>query len=342
MLEELTNPTCLGRFGRGSRGRQLGSQFMPFLRREQLDQKIAICNYMEMSSDDDAPSFDPHAAAAIERAGRRLAMLRELAELGTRMTRELVERAAAAPADAEPRHNPAESFARVSRAVRLTLALEAKIDQDLAALRDGPAVAASDAEPAVWVRPDQSLRKGQPSAHRNRIRDNVWDAINRQITDLRPAHEILDALHERLTEGERYDAFVFLPLRESVEAICADLGLTPDWSRWTDDGFPHDAPSARYDWPDLWRYNAENAAHRRRNRAEANAASQPGSAPLDPHRRERTSAQARSAVKIIPSDYTKICCHDLARRVVENRAPKLAGETDDDNRSTAQRASRRP
>ena len=232
------------------------------------------------SDDDDPPSSAPPAAAPIGRAEQRVAMLRELAELGMQLTRVLVERAAAAPAKAEPepRHNAAESFARVSRAVRLTLALEAKADQDLAALRNGAGVTTPPddrdghddiAERVAWVRREKARLKGQPSAHRNKIRDNVWDVINREITDLLPSHEVLDALHERLTEGERYDAFVFRPLRESVEAICADLGLSPDWSRWTDDGFPPDSPEPRYDWPDMWEYDAEHAEERRRHRAEA-------------------------------------------------------------------------
>ena len=225
-----------------------------------------------MFSDDDSLSSEP-AAAPMERAEQRVAMLRELAELGMQLTRVLVQRAAEAPAEPEPRHNAAESFARVSRAVRLTLALEAKVDQDLAALRNGGGVATPPddrdgpddiAERVAWVRREKARLKGQPSAHRNKIRDNVWDVVNREVTDIYPAQEVLDDLHERLTEGERYDTFVFRPLRESVEAICADLGLSPDWSRWTDDGFPPDTPPARYDWPDMWCYDPEHAAERRR------------------------------------------------------------------------------
>lgn len=228
-----------------------------------------------------APSRDPpdDADPKVERAEQRLAMLRELADLAMRMSRDIVERASKAPADADPRHDPAESFARVSRAVRLTLALEARIEEDLAAPRDGvaavpaagPGATASPAAPrGVWLSPDH------PSARRNRIRDNVWDVINHEINDLKPATEALDALHERLTEGERYDGLVFRPLRESVEAICADLGLTPDWSRWGEEGFPPDERNPRKDWPKFWRPGAHDPeAHRRMIAA----------LPPDPHRR---------------------------------------------------------
>src|ERR1022692_2426117 len=75
---------------------------------------------------------------AVRRAEERLAMLRELAEIGMRLTRaverralaeaEAVEAPAAAARPAADRANsfdPAAAFSSLSRAVRLTLALEA-------------------------------------------------------------------------------------------------------------------------------------------------------------------------------------------------------------------------
>jgi hypothetical protein len=116
---------------------------------------------------------------------------------------------------------------------------------------------------------------GHPRAHRNKIRDIVWDAINHEITDILPAQEILDDLHERFVESDRYDAFLYRPLRESVEAICKDLGLSPDWSRWTDDGFPPDTRASRYDWKSCWRYDAKRVEAHRQSRAESEAARSP-------------------------------------------------------------------
>jgi hypothetical protein len=81
----------------------------------------------------------------------------------------------------------------------------------------------------------------------------VFEAINAEVGDVHKAHEVLDELHERLAEGDRYDAFVFRPVREAVEAIREDLGLNPDWSRWTDEGWPpppSDAP--RFVWQSCW------------------------------------------------------------------------------------------
>ena len=225
---------------------------------------------------DAKPEAPPEPAApAIASAERRLAMLGRLAELAMKLAEELAERALSSSDRSEPRHDPAESFARVSRAVRLTLALEARFEQDLAALREGGRAAAPpDEVEKVWRFPEDPLglkKRDHPSAHRNKVRDNVWDAINHEttITDLLPSHEVLDNLHERLTEGECYDSFVHRPLRESVEAICKDLGLTPDWSRWTDDGFPPDTRNPRRDWPSMWRPDPERAQARRLAKAEA-------------------------------------------------------------------------
>ncbi|MDB5479495.1 MAG: hypothetical protein JWO83_548 [Caulobacteraceae bacterium] len=228
-------------------------------------------------------------------------MLRRLAELGMKLAEELAGRGVPGADRPEPKHDPAESFARISRAVRLTLALEARFEQDLAALREGGAPAAPAVDPEAWVPPDDPggwKTRDHPSAHRNRIRDNVWDVINHEtaITDLLPSHEILDDLHERLTEGECYDSVLYRPLRESVEAICKDLGLTPDWSRWTEDGFPPDTRNARRDWPSMWRPDPKRVEARRLARAERKAAAESLAAaqtlaalaaqPPDPHRRD--------------------------------------------------------
>jgi hypothetical protein len=222
-----------------------------------------------------APARAPH-DPRIARAEERLDMLRELAELGMSLARELTRRTLGAPepvADPDPPaaaaaaaaaaargdgdfsfaargrpepRDPAESFARISRAVRLTLALEARAEADLAALRAG--------EPASAPESGAAAPRDYPSAHRNRVRDCVSDVIDREITEPRLAQDMLDALHERLTEGERYDAFIHQPLRDSVAAICEDLGLHPDWSRWTGEGWPPPADPSRPGtiWRGFW------------------------------------------------------------------------------------------
>ncbi len=196
-------------------------------------------------------------------------MLRELAELGMAMTRELARRTLETPDSSEPaatprpfpRLDPAEAFARLSRAVRLTLVLEARADEELAALCAGGAEGAAptrangrddhhDHDGGHHWREDPP--RDYPSAHRNQVRDAIYNVMNREITDLIPAQTMLDTLYERLTEGERYDTIIHRPFRETVEAICNDLGLHPDWSLWTGEGFAPLPEHRRKQWEFLW------------------------------------------------------------------------------------------
>ncbi|HLZ84131.1 MAG TPA: hypothetical protein VKQ54_11245, partial [Caulobacteraceae bacterium] len=50
--------------------------------------------------------------------------------------------------------------------------------------------------------------------------------------------DLLDALAERLDDDVAYIDVEDEPLREVVERLCGDLGLKPDWSRWTKNGWP--------------------------------------------------------------------------------------------------------
>ena len=69
-----------------------------------------------------------------------MAILHRLAVLGMRLADEVCERAINSPYHPEPVHEPARAFAAVSRAVRLTLVLQAKVEAGLLALRNGDAI----------------------------------------------------------------------------------------------------------------------------------------------------------------------------------------------------------
>ena len=60
-----------------------------------------------------------------------------------------------------------------------------------------------------------------------------WDAPDRETYDRDPRDPLVDALDRRLAAVDPVLVdFDDLGLRETVERICADLGLTPDWARW--------------------------------------------------------------------------------------------------------------
>jgi hypothetical protein len=242
----------------------------------------------------------------IARAEQRLAMLRELSDLGMAMTRRLARRALetpdvatslaaadpAAPAKAAggaasarpapsavpgPRHDPADSFAKLSRAIRLTVALETRTDDDLAALRaGGPRRAAPgpvdradreagdgcDAEDAEtfddydydYDDHDQYDERSVPpprdasSGRRDGVRDPRLGAIHAEAPDVHWDHEGPVAPDERPTEGVPHDADVNGPLGGAARADRDPAFSHPGRDRWTGEDWaapPPDTPRHR-------------------------------------------------------------------------------------------------
>jgi hypothetical protein len=214
--------------------------------------------------DDDALAepLDP----AVLRAERRLRMLEELAQIGMNLARALERQALAAadpvdpaepaapdaaeasasraPTPNTPAGDPSVAFARISRAIRLTLALEARTDEQLRALRAG--VAAEVEAQRVAAR---NRAAGEATAHSQARRDEVerlvWEAAEREVENLEALDSVLEALEERLNDDEAYFHLERAPLRETVERLCADLELTPDWSLWEGEGWTPEAPFSR-------------------------------------------------------------------------------------------------
>ena len=58
-----------------------------------------------------------------------------------------------------------------------------------------------------------------------------------EIEDGEAYEDLFEALDERLTEDDAYVDYDEMPLRETVERLCKDLGLDPDWSRWKGEGW---------------------------------------------------------------------------------------------------------
>ena len=100
-----------------------------------------------MSSTPLTPAATAHLAMMIARAERRRAMLEAMAEVGAVFAKEISVRMIDGPYHPEPRHDPGRAFAAVSRSVRLTLALETRIDERLLGLHNGDVL---PAEPEAW------------------------------------------------------------------------------------------------------------------------------------------------------------------------------------------------
>ena len=202
---------------------------------------------------------------AVLRAERRLRILEDLTQIGMNLARALERQALAAadPADpAEPAapdaeasanrahtpitpaRDPSVAFARIARAIRLTLALEARTDEQLRALRAGVAAECEARRVAARNRAADEA-EARNKAHRDTVERLVLEAAEREVEDDASLGVVMEALEERLEEDDAYWDLDQMPLREAVERLCADLELTPDWSQWDGEGWPPKPPFSR-------------------------------------------------------------------------------------------------
>jgi hypothetical protein len=111
------------------------------------------------------------------------------------------------------------AFTRVSRAVRMTVALQARLlkggDGDLGAKASKP-----PSPPPVETRAQRATRAG---AIMRRL-------ITRSEGDVFEAAERMERAQERLSDPDITGELLDRPVPELIAEICRDLGLTPDWA----------------------------------------------------------------------------------------------------------------
>jgi len=153
--------------------------------------------------DTSPPAHDPRVA----RAERRQAMLERLAEKGMALVDAIT-------ADGSP--VSAESFAKLSRAVRLTLALSQKLDYAERARLESRIAAAAELEvkarEAADVDPFAPIRTGRKA----QVREWLRDVIDHEIPDAEANDILVDALDERLLCDDANDDLDSKPARDIV------------------------------------------------------------------------------------------------------------------------------
>lgn len=151
------------------------------------------------------------------RAERHSRILQELAELGMTLARAVAARAVET-GDADL----GLAFTRVARAVRQTLALEAKL---------------ADGREAVLAGHIQRLAE-ETAARGRRRKKLVEDAVERAIDAEchgETAEALFDDLYERLQDPRDDADFADRPIGEMIAGICKALGVTPDPRLWEDE-----------------------------------------------------------------------------------------------------------
>ena len=177
---------------------------------------------------DDPPS---PARALVE---RQLGLLTRLADIGMEIAEAAGRRAVAALDEGKPddARDATLAYDRAARAVRLTIALQARLLGDLPDLEKAEARARSE--------------KTNDRVNRiHRIVERALEADPEGGWDWRRSA----ALRERLRDRDDYGALLKLSLGEAVARICKDLGLSPDWSGllvegWADVGADEKSPSS--------------------------------------------------------------------------------------------------
>jgi hypothetical protein len=154
-------------------------------------------------------------------AERRSRVLWELAEFGMELARAVQARALTPGVDAAITQDLILSFTRIARAVRQTIALEARIE------RDARTSASEGAE--RLTRADRERRHD----HKTRVGRLVERAID---TDTEASGEEADDLyadlHERLEDADDLAGFADRPVSEIVAHICRELGVAPPPALW--------------------------------------------------------------------------------------------------------------
>ncbi len=184
---------------------------------------------------DDPASFDPDRARDVWRER----VLREMAELDLELMRALTHQAAARAQAGEAVGDAGLAVSRVSRSLRLTLALEERFAKARRA-----EIAAVEAERAAEEQSALATERLRGVVRKDEVMEIVEQAIGDEAEGDR-AEALLTELVERLERPEDEADFTDRPIGELAARICAELGLSPDWSLWKDEDWAVEEAESR-------------------------------------------------------------------------------------------------
>jgi D-serine deaminase-like pyridoxal phosphate-dependent protein len=177
-------------------------------------------------------------------------MLGEVAELALMVARELAVRTRESE-DVEQTVALADAFQKVSRVVRLTLALDFKLDRDAARdVRDAAREAAKADADAATQRRLAALGLLAPGAAQGPVearKTRVSNLVNRLLWnecegDSEDYEVLFDDLSARLDEAALSDDFETLPIETLARRGIADMGLSGELTLSLSETPPGDAP----------------------------------------------------------------------------------------------------
>ena len=167
-----------------------------------------------------------------EKQARVEAMLGELAELSLMVARELAVRLRES-ADTDETVALAGAFSKVTRVMRLTLALDAKLERDAArdaAAETRAALEAHTAADAGAARAAKAETSAYPIEGRKARVRGVMERLlwNESEGDYQDVEVLIEGLNARLDEAALRPDFTALPVETLARRIIADLNLSGD------------------------------------------------------------------------------------------------------------------
>jgi hypothetical protein len=190
------------------------------------------------------PEDAPHWARPL--LERQIVLAGDMAEEAREIGRTLARRVATVDADeglagAEAvamLEGLARAHGRASRAVRLSLMLQARLIKDLIAFDKRVA------QEAVWDRDERTADR------KERVERIIERVIGRERNDPKDIERLVWETSERLDREDLYGPLLSRPVSELVAMICKDLGLDPDWSRLADEAWAmEEAAGGDVGWP---------------------------------------------------------------------------------------------
>jgi hypothetical protein len=148
--------------------------------------------------------------------------------------------------------DPVPAFKRVAWAASFAAELCQKIEKEIAAFRAGEPC---DLDGFLTQTPRPSARSksgAEAAAHHEQDCENLDEFEDDNEFETYNEREDPERYFQRFSKRqsleEKYAALLKGPLKDAIKAICADLGLKPNWRLWTDNGFPPPAGGGVEDW----------------------------------------------------------------------------------------------
>ena len=163
---------------------------------------------------------------------RQLWVLGQLAEGGLEIARAIEHRATSDDSEDAVLDAAPIAYARVARAVRMTLMLQYKLIADLQALE---AKAAHEAAHANCLRGTQ--RVGLKFDQKERIGRIISRIAEADGADEDEVERLAEEAAERLDQDDLYGDILTRPVSALIAQICDDLGLEPDWPQLAEEAW---------------------------------------------------------------------------------------------------------